>query len=170
MAPTSTRWHVCAHARRPSSSSNRQGPVVRHRMRWPRAKAERSARNILWCQWVWPDNAGMGGTGEGEEDDAVNVIERLAARFPTLDREHITTVVREEHDSLNDARVRDFIPVLVEHAATERLRLEAHPVMSPTTESGTATPLVEPSSLDPMEVQRRLQPPGGPFLGNAGGG
>ena len=98
------------------------------------------------------------------------MIDRLAARFPTLERGHITEVVHEEHDRLNDARVRDFIPVLVEHAATERLRLEAQPQMSPTGSAEGIPALDEPSSLDPMEVERRSQPPGGPLLGNYGGG
>ena len=110
----------------------------------------------------------MSETADDGESTAT-VIDRLAARFPTLEREHITQVVNEEHDRLNGARVRDFIPVLVEHEATERLRLEAQPLLS-STEAGDGAAVVDgPSALDPMEVQRRAEPPGGPHLGNYGG-
>ena len=106
--------------------------------------------------------------GIGDEFDLV--VDRLAARFPTLDRDHVARVVQEEHDRLGEARVRDFVPVLVEHAATERLRLEAHPEFTPIEgDAGNFVP-DDPSNLDPFEVQRRAQPPAGPLLGNSGGG
>lgn len=49
------------------------------------------------------------------------VIERLAGRFPKLDRSDIAAVVAEEHDKLSDGPIRDFVPVLVERAAKARL-------------------------------------------------
>ncbi|MET0829992.1 MAG: hypothetical protein ABWY26_10755 [Microbacterium sp.] len=107
---------------------------------------------------------------EMRDDDDVTAIDRLAERFPTLAREHIAQVVHEERDRLSDARIRDFIPVLVEHSATERLRREARPELSATVDAEPTHVPVEPPGLDPMEVERRLQPPGGPLLGNAGGG
>ena len=114
------------------------------------------------------EDAGMSETEE-TGDVTVNVVDRLAARFPTLARDHIAEVVDEEHERLNGARVRDFIPLLVEHEATERLRLEADPqqtVGEPLQEKG---PDGEPG-VDPMEQQRRTQPPSGPLLGNYGRG
>lgn len=109
-------------------------------------------------------------TETDRNDEADLVVDRLAARFPTLERDHVERVVQEEHDRLDEARVRDFIPVLVEHAATERLRLEAHPVFTPIDADGGAFIPDDQPTLDPLEIQRRAQPNAGPFLGNSGGG
>ena len=114
-------------------------------------------------------NARMAETdGAGDEVDLV--VDRLVARFPTLERDHVARVVQEEHDRLGKARVRDFIPVLVEHAATERLRLEAQPLFTPIKGDAGNFVLDDPVNLDPIEMQRRAQPSAGPFLGNSGGG
>lgn len=59
---------------------------------------------------------------ETEAQAVLAVIERLAGRFPDLDRSDIETVVAEEHAKLSDGPVRDFVPVLVERAAKARLR------------------------------------------------
>jgi hypothetical protein len=104
-----------------------------------------------------------------EQDDEIGrVIDRLAALFPSVGRNDIAQVVDEEHERLHGARVLTFVPVLVEHAATERLRAEASPVLPPVAEAGDAFAVIEPG-LDPMEVERLRQQPGGPLLGNAGG-
>jgi len=107
---------------------------------------------------------------DGTGDEVTLVVDRLAARFPTLERDHVVRVVQEEHDRLGEARVRDFVPVLVEHAATERLRLEAHPVFTPIEGGGGTFVLDDPLNLDPLETERRAERPAGPFLGNSGGG
>ncbi|WP_308797261.1 three-helix bundle dimerization domain-containing protein [Agromyces silvae] len=71
-----------------------------------------------------------------EEDRAVDqVIDRLAERFPTADREHIAEVVDEEHHELDGNPIREYVPVLVEHDARDRLR----------TEGAEATPLATES-------------------------
>lgn len=60
-----------------------------------------------------------------EEDRAVDqVVDRLADRFPAAGREHIAEVVDEEHHELDGNPIRDFVPVLVEHDARDRLRAE----------------------------------------------
>ncbi|KIC63131.1 three-helix bundle dimerization domain-containing protein [Pseudarthrobacter phenanthrenivorans] len=60
--------------------------------------------------------------GVNEELRALSdVVDRLAAKFPALPREHIEDVVQEEHSLLDAGRVRAFVPVLVEHAARDRL-------------------------------------------------
>lgn len=60
--------------------------------------------------------------GVSEELRALGeVVDRLAARFPALSREQIEEVVQQEHSMLDTGRVRAFIPVLVEHAARDRL-------------------------------------------------
>lgn len=60
--------------------------------------------------------------GVSEELRALGeVVDRLAARFPAMSREQIEEVVQQEHSMLDTGRVRAFIPVLVEHAARDRL-------------------------------------------------
>ena len=55
-----------------------------------------------------------------EENIAVeHAADRLAERFPEVDREHI-----EEHDTFEGAPVRDFVPVLVEHDVKQKLAEE----------------------------------------------
>jgi hypothetical protein len=49
-----------------------------------------------------------------------NVQERLAERFPDLESEVIETAVRTAHSQLT-GNIRDFVPVLVEHDARDRL-------------------------------------------------
>jgi len=50
------------------------------------------------------------------------VIDRLAERFPHIPRNNIARAVREEHAVFDGSPVRDYVPVLVEHAAKKRLR------------------------------------------------
>lgn len=49
-----------------------------------------------------------------------DVQARLQERFPELDSEVVEAAVRLSHSRLT-GRVRDFVPVLVEHAARDRL-------------------------------------------------
>ncbi|MHA3834863.1 three-helix bundle dimerization domain-containing protein [Terrabacter sp. AAH1] len=53
-----------------------------------------------------------------------DVQARLQARFPDLDSEVVEAAVRLSHSKLT-GRVRDFVPVLVEHAARDRLAFAA---------------------------------------------
>lgn len=53
------------------------------------------------------------------------VVERLAARYPDVSAETIAAIVREVYVTLADARVRDFLPVLVEREAKTRLAVVA---------------------------------------------
>jgi hypothetical protein len=61
-----------------------------------------------------------------ESEDEVRaldgVIDRLAERFPHISRTSIARAVREEHNVFDGSPVRDYIPVLVEHVAKQRLR------------------------------------------------
>jgi hypothetical protein len=54
-----------------------------------------------------------------------NVVDRLAQRFPHVPRPSIEQTVREEHKALDGGRIRDYVPVLVEHAAKARLSRSA---------------------------------------------
>lgn len=66
----------------------------------------------------------------GDEDQAVQaVIDRLAERFPDQDADHIAAVVSEAHAELAGNPVRDYVSVLVEHGARDRLQAEgSHPL------------------------------------------
>ena len=61
-----------------------------------------------------------------EEARAVDeVIDRLVGRFPDLSRDRIASVVETAHLELEGNPVRDFVPVLVERTAKQRLKQEA---------------------------------------------
>ncbi|MGO4596025.1 three-helix bundle dimerization domain-containing protein [Terrabacter sp. 2RAF25] len=53
-----------------------------------------------------------------------DVQARLEERFPDLDSEVVEAAVRVSHSQLT-GHVRDFVPVLVEHAARDRLAFAA---------------------------------------------
>ncbi|MET0784650.1 three-helix bundle dimerization domain-containing protein [Leifsonia flava] len=60
-----------------------------------------------------------------EENAAVEkVVERLEDRFPEVDPDVVEKVVDEEHHNLDGNPIRDFVPVLVEHEARDRIRSE----------------------------------------------
>jgi hypothetical protein len=63
-------------------------------------------------------------TKEPEARALMAVMDRLVEHFPDQDRSAIEQIVAEEHEQLDEGRIRDYVPVLVERAA--RLRL-AHP-------------------------------------------
>jgi hypothetical protein len=48
--------------------------------------------------------------------------ERLAGKYPDVDRERISEIVAEEHHGFDDRPVRDFVPVLVEKSAKKRVK------------------------------------------------
>ncbi|MFF2487399.1 three-helix bundle dimerization domain-containing protein [Microbacterium sp. NPDC058062] len=61
-----------------------------------------------------------------DEDQALSdVVDRLEERFPSRDRSEIERAVAEARSHFERAKVRDFVPVLVEREA--RARLE-HPI------------------------------------------
>jgi hypothetical protein len=51
------------------------------------------------------------------------VIERLATRFPTIAADVVEEVVAEALTQFDGAPNRDFVPLLVEHDAAEKLWL-----------------------------------------------
>ncbi|MDV8147189.1 three-helix bundle dimerization domain-containing protein [Arthrobacter sp. B10-11] len=51
-----------------------------------------------------------------------HVVDRLAEKYPAVPRQHIEDLVEQEHRSLDTGRVRDYVPILVEHAVKDRLR------------------------------------------------
>lgn len=57
---------------------------------------------------------------EQEMQALTHVCARLAERFPSVDPTVIEAAVRLEHVHL-DGPIRDYVPVLVEHAVRDRL-------------------------------------------------
>jgi ribosomal protein L12E/L44/L45/RPP1/RPP2 len=109
---------------------------------------------------------------EQEEHVAIDtVVDRIAARFPTVEREHIRSLVDAEAATLDDAQVRDFIPVLVEHHVMEQLRAIHEPAplddaaladrLSGADEAGASERAEsEPEELDPYERESLKDRPG----------
>ena len=83
-----------------------------------------------------------------EAKEIANVRLRLAERFSTLDGNTIEAAVRLAHAEMT-GRIRDYVPVLVEHNARERL--------SAFVEHGQLTSAT-------MRSQASPQVRGGPFL------
>lgn len=78
---------------------------------------------------------------ELDETQAIDqVINRLAERFPSLERDHIAEVVTEELRQLDGGRVRDFVPVLVEKGAKKRLKKEASTIDAVVDQGEALTP------------------------------
>ena len=50
------------------------------------------------------------------------IIERLQGRFAEATRETIVSAVGQARSDFNSARVRDFVPVLIEKEAKARLK------------------------------------------------
>ncbi|WP_181445829.1 three-helix bundle dimerization domain-containing protein [Cryobacterium soli] len=93
---------------------------------------------------------------ELDETQAIDqVIDRLSQRFPSLARDHIANVVQDEHGQLGERRVRDFVPVLVEKAAKNRLKKEASETFVSVEQPEGLAPLPDGAAdPDPMEVER----------------
>jgi hypothetical protein len=68
-----------------------------------------------------------------------DVQDRLIERFPDLDADVIQAAVRVAHSELT-GRVRDFVPVLVEHAARDRLSFAVREGSDPDGGVGLAPP------------------------------
>lgn len=59
---------------------------------------------------------------EREELGIDDVIDRLAEKYPGVDRRRIREIVGEEHHAFDGRPVRDFVPVLVEKSSMKRLK------------------------------------------------
>ena len=109
---------------------------------------------------------------ELNEDDAIaTVLERLAGRFPAVERRRIETVVNEAREHLADGPIRDFVPVLVEHESFKRLRKEAKPISLALANGeavGGSGGSEDQAVVDPTDFERRSQS-AGPLLGDLGG-
>lgn len=57
-----------------------------------------------------------------ERDRVAEVVQRLQGKFPDVAPDHVREAVSRAHRELDTARVRDFVPVLVEKRARDLLR------------------------------------------------
>ena len=58
-----------------------------------------------------------------------DLVRRLSDRFPDVADQHVVAVVTEERQRLTNRPIQDFIPILVERAAADRLRRGATPAI-----------------------------------------
>ena len=73
---------------------------------------------------------------KAENEDAAidHVVDRLTSQFPSVRADDIEARVAEVRESFDEAPVRDFVPIIVEHDVKERLREEGHVAEPPPTE------------------------------------
>ena len=58
-----------------------------------------------------------------DENSAVDVVTRLARQFPHIARADIANLVADVQSTFDQARVRSFVPILVERSVSEQLRV-----------------------------------------------
>ena len=63
--------------------------------------------------------------GNDEDREVQDIIDRLSARFPHKPAAAVVDAVTEARSHFERAKVRDFVPVLVEREAKARLE---HPI------------------------------------------
>jgi hypothetical protein len=69
---------------------------------------------------------------ENEDVAVEHVVERLTDKFPDVPASIVEETVTGIHHSFDDAHVRDFVPVIVEHEAKEKLRdVDLDPTQGP---------------------------------------
>lgn len=57
-----------------------------------------------------------------EAEEIAAIIERLERQFPEVPPPEVALVVHEAHDAFRGRPIRNYVPVLVEGDARERLR------------------------------------------------
>lgn len=77
-----------------------------------------------------------------EKDDIIQLVcARLLTKFPSIGAAHIEHVIEVEYNRFSSARVRTYIPVLVEHNVRQQLQLEHTYIASiATTEDSSVQP------------------------------
>ncbi|GAA1940705.1 three-helix bundle dimerization domain-containing protein [Agromyces allii] len=60
-----------------------------------------------------------------EQHAVTEVVDRLAEKYPGVDRDEIARIVADEYADLDGKPVRDFVPVLVEKSAKKRVKQAA---------------------------------------------
>ena len=106
--------------------------------------------------------------GSEEEREVEAVVHRLVDRFPEVSRDHVAEVVVGAHDELDGNPIRDFVPVLVEHEARERLRAEgARPTSLSEATDAAAGPMARAGQV---QIETAITARIGQLNGGLGGG
>ena len=61
---------------------------------------------------------------QAEKEAVGGVADRLIAKHPGINQSFIRELVQREYERLQQAKLRDYIPVLVEHAVKQDLKAE----------------------------------------------
>jgi hypothetical protein len=59
---------------------------------------------------------------QDRDQEIAAIIERLEKQFPDVPPLEVEAVTLEAHDAFNDHPIKNYVPVLVERHAKERLR------------------------------------------------
>ncbi len=59
---------------------------------------------------------------QSEFEALVYLADRMLRRFPELDEDAMFALIAEELETFGGARLRDYVPVLVEHNVVAKLR------------------------------------------------
>lgn len=68
---------------------------------------------------------------QNENDAIQHVVGRLARQFPELPPREVERAVYGKYESFADSPIRDFVPVLVERSARNRLAQQRTPGRKP---------------------------------------
>ncbi|MFK0223998.1 three-helix bundle dimerization domain-containing protein [Streptomyces vinaceus] len=66
-----------------------------------------------------------------EGTDLRHLTDRLKAAFPTLHAAEVQTAIEKAATELQDARIKAFLPILIERRAAATLRRRAHDTRPP---------------------------------------
>jgi len=83
-------------------------------------------------------------THEAERRVIIALVQRLSLRFPAVDRAVISEEVRRIYQRFDQHPRREFVPILVEDAATDLLRAQASDRKLPQQRRSPATPRPTP--------------------------
>ncbi|MBN9214441.1 MULTISPECIES: three-helix bundle dimerization domain-containing protein [unclassified Microbacterium] len=65
------------------------------------------------------------GTELNEDDMIEEIVDRLTEKYAALGGDRVREVVNHHRVALDSAKVRDFLPVLIERASKDQLKAEA---------------------------------------------
>jgi hypothetical protein len=59
---------------------------------------------------------------QSEFEALVHLARRLRSRFPAVEEDALFRLIADELESFDDARLREYVPVLIEHSVVRALR------------------------------------------------